>query len=313
MKLGELVGLATRDATLEALRWQNGLEASYTRGRVSRARPIRRQGGDAVRGHRAAARASRSGSAEKERKAAFYEPLVGAAAHALATVCDRVRYGTIPDRRGRRCDGAAGRDAGRQSRRAGPSLGRVPLDPAAACEWRREDARAQGRRARLVRKVADRVIALLGRWRRIRCCWRSAVAADLAVGDPVYRVASGASDRPDADVAGSSDCARVGLDGYGGGVLLFSRWRSSALGVVTVAALARRRARRPGWLVHVFLLYSLLALGDLLHHVWRIERAVRAGDLPARAAAVSALVGRDTDRMDARPAGARRSKASART
>jgi hypothetical protein len=32
MKLGELVGLVTREATLEALRWQNGLEASYTRG-----------------------------------------------------------------------------------------------------------------------------------------------------------------------------------------------------------------------------------------------------------------------------------------
>ena len=32
MKLGELVGLATRNATIEALRWQNGLEASYTRG-----------------------------------------------------------------------------------------------------------------------------------------------------------------------------------------------------------------------------------------------------------------------------------------
>ena len=32
MKLGELIGLATRHATLEALRWQNGLEASYTRG-----------------------------------------------------------------------------------------------------------------------------------------------------------------------------------------------------------------------------------------------------------------------------------------
>ena len=32
MKLGELIGRATRDATLEALRWQNGLEVSYTRG-----------------------------------------------------------------------------------------------------------------------------------------------------------------------------------------------------------------------------------------------------------------------------------------
>ena len=52
------------------------------------------------------------------------------------------------------------------------------------------------------------------------------------------------------------------------------------------------------WLVHAFLLYSLLALGDLLHHVWRIEAAVRAGDLPRARRAVSALVGRDTDRMD---------------
>ena len=32
MKLGEIIGVAVRDATLEALRWQNGLEASYTRG-----------------------------------------------------------------------------------------------------------------------------------------------------------------------------------------------------------------------------------------------------------------------------------------
>src|SRR4030095_14346719 len=32
VKLGEVIGRVTRDATLEALRWQNGLEASYTRG-----------------------------------------------------------------------------------------------------------------------------------------------------------------------------------------------------------------------------------------------------------------------------------------
>ncbi len=32
MKLGELIGVAVRQATMEALRWQNGLEASYTRG-----------------------------------------------------------------------------------------------------------------------------------------------------------------------------------------------------------------------------------------------------------------------------------------
>ena len=32
MKLGEIIGRATREATVEALRWQNGLEVSYTRG-----------------------------------------------------------------------------------------------------------------------------------------------------------------------------------------------------------------------------------------------------------------------------------------
>ena len=32
MKLGELIGRSVRQATQEALRWQNGLEPSYTRG-----------------------------------------------------------------------------------------------------------------------------------------------------------------------------------------------------------------------------------------------------------------------------------------
>ena len=34
VKLGELVGLAVRRATMECLRWQNGLEPSYTRSLV---------------------------------------------------------------------------------------------------------------------------------------------------------------------------------------------------------------------------------------------------------------------------------------
>jgi len=96
MKLGELIGLAVRDATIEALRWQNGLEASYTRG-VFHA--LGRFGvREAVIFDELA---PLLGDADlellkKNSKAAFYEPLVGAAAHALATTCDRVRYGTIP-------------------------------------------------------------------------------------------------------------------------------------------------------------------------------------------------------------------------
>jgi adenosylcobinamide amidohydrolase len=97
MKLGELVGLATRNATLEALRWQNGLEASYTRG-VFHA--LGRYGvKEATLFDDIAPLLSEPDLdlLKKNAKAAFYEPLVGSAAHALATVCDRVRYGTIPE------------------------------------------------------------------------------------------------------------------------------------------------------------------------------------------------------------------------
>ena len=96
MKLGELVGAATRNATVEALRWQNGLEASYTRGLFH---ALGRYGvKEATLFEDIAPRLSEPDLEllKKNAKAAFYEPLVGAAAHALATVCDRVRYGTIP-------------------------------------------------------------------------------------------------------------------------------------------------------------------------------------------------------------------------
>jgi adenosylcobinamide amidohydrolase len=96
MKLGELVGLATRRATMEALRWQNGLETSYTRG-VFHA--LGRYGVKEATVFEDIAPLLGEADLEllkKNAKSVFYEPLVGAAAHALATVCDRVRFGTIP-------------------------------------------------------------------------------------------------------------------------------------------------------------------------------------------------------------------------
>jgi adenosylcobinamide-phosphate synthase len=93
---------------------------------------------------------------------------------------------------------------------------------------------------------------------------------------------------------------RAGLDGYGGGVLLFVAlavlWTGGLGALVAVAASASP------WLgaaLHLFLLYSLLALGSLLRHGRRIETALRAGDLPGARAAVALLVGRDTEPMDA--------------
>jgi adenosylcobinamide amidohydrolase len=96
MKLGELIGRATRNATIEALRWQNGLEVSYTRG-VFHA--LGRYGVSEATVFDDVAPFLTDSDLEllkKNARAVFYEPLVGAAAHALATVCDRVRHGTIP-------------------------------------------------------------------------------------------------------------------------------------------------------------------------------------------------------------------------
>ena len=97
MKLGELVGLATRRATLEALRWQNGLELSYTRGIFH---ALGRYGLREVTIFDDLTPMLSESDLEllrKNAKAVFFEPLVGAAAHALAAVSDRVRHGTIPD------------------------------------------------------------------------------------------------------------------------------------------------------------------------------------------------------------------------
>jgi len=97
MKLGELVGLATRKATMEALRWQNGLEASYTRGvfhALGRYGVIEATFFDDIA---PLLDEPHLELLKKNAKAALFEPLVGAAAHALAAVCDRVRFGTLPE------------------------------------------------------------------------------------------------------------------------------------------------------------------------------------------------------------------------
>jgi adenosylcobinamide-phosphate synthase len=124
------------------------------------------------------------------------------------------------------------------------------------------------------------------------------VAADLAIGDPVYawhpvrligRVLTWLEGRLRA----------IGLDGYGGGILLFVLLSSIVLVITTAMFVAANGiSLRVAALLHVFVVYSLLALGDLVYHVRRIETAVQRGDLAQAREAVSLLVGRDTDRMD---------------
>jgi adenosylcobinamide amidohydrolase len=96
VKLGEIAGLAVRKATLEALRWQNGLEPSYTRGlfhALGRYGLREQTVFDDLAGRLSPADLE---LLRNNSKAAFYDPLAGAAAHALAAVFDRVRHQTLP-------------------------------------------------------------------------------------------------------------------------------------------------------------------------------------------------------------------------
>ena len=97
VKLGEIIGVAVKESIEEALRWQNGLEVSCTRGLFH---ALGRFGLTEARAMERLADllpASRYELLDKNRKAVFFEPGVGAAAYALAAVLDRVTCGTIPE------------------------------------------------------------------------------------------------------------------------------------------------------------------------------------------------------------------------
>jgi adenosylcobinamide-phosphate synthase len=126
----------------------------------------------------------------------------------------------------------------------------------------------------------------------------AAVSLDLLIGDPVY------SAHPirlmGATLSGLEKfLRRIGADGYVGGVVLLlllgTIWVGSTAGLLFELEKWNRTASLT---FHVFLAYSCLALHDLLRHAWSVESAARRGDLDGARAAISRLVGRDTDRMD---------------
>ncbi len=96
VKLGEMIGIAVRDATSEALRWQNGLEPSYTR---SLFHALGAHGLHESTFFEDIAPLLPPADLEllrKNAKSVFYEPHAAAAAYAIASILDRVRYGTLP-------------------------------------------------------------------------------------------------------------------------------------------------------------------------------------------------------------------------
>jgi adenosylcobinamide amidohydrolase len=97
VKLGELIGGAVRDAILEALRWQNGLEPSYTRSIFA---ALGRFGLREEKFFDQIAPLLTESDLEllgRNSKSVFYEPHVSAAAYAFAAVLDRARSSTLPE------------------------------------------------------------------------------------------------------------------------------------------------------------------------------------------------------------------------
>ena len=126
----------------------------------------------------------------------------------------------------------------------------------------------------------------------------AAVLLDLLIGDPVYpahpvRLMGWTLTRLEALLRA------LKLDGYVGGVLLFLALAGIWCGGTAWCILAALRWNH--WValaLELFLLYSLLAMRDLLRHGWSVELAVRQADLPEARCRISRLVGRDTDHMD---------------
>lgn len=94
-KLGELIGQTVLQATREALRWQNGLEPSYTRGLVHALKRFGFTEAGCLDALEQRLDPELYTLLQKNSKAVLYEPQATAAAYAFATVWDRVRYGTL--------------------------------------------------------------------------------------------------------------------------------------------------------------------------------------------------------------------------
>jgi adenosylcobinamide amidohydrolase len=95
-KLGELIGVTVRDATLEALRWQNGLEVSSTRLLFHALGRYGAREADFLTELAALLSERELELLKKNFQSVVYEPKVAAAAYAIAAVLDRIRVGTLP-------------------------------------------------------------------------------------------------------------------------------------------------------------------------------------------------------------------------
>jgi len=95
-KMGELLGTAVRAATRDALRWQNGLEPSFTRSLVHALRRFGFSESSFLEAMKARLSEAFLELLVKNKQAVLFEPQAAAAAYAFGAVLDRVRFGVLP-------------------------------------------------------------------------------------------------------------------------------------------------------------------------------------------------------------------------
>lgn len=96
VRTGELIGRAMRDATMEALRWQNGLEASYARSLFHALGVYGIKEETFLDDIAPLLTRSQLALLKANKKAVVFEPLVAASAFAIGSVLDRFRHGILP-------------------------------------------------------------------------------------------------------------------------------------------------------------------------------------------------------------------------
>lgn len=126
----------------------------------------------------------------------------------------------------------------------------------------------------------------------------AAILLDVLCGDPVYswhpirlmgRLLTWTETR----------LRSLGADGRLGGCALFVVLAVAGLGTaVTIPSVLYQLHVSLGILGHLFVVYSGLALGDLLKHGSQVDSAAERGDVGATRSAVAGLVGRDVDDAD---------------
>jgi adenosylcobinamide-phosphate synthase len=124
------------------------------------------------------------------------------------------------------------------------------------------------------------------------------VLLDFTIGDPVYPF------HPVRLIGKTLSVTerwlwKAGANGFVGGVLLFLILTGICVAVPSLL-LARIAvsSHLSAFVIEALLVYSLIALRDLLTHARRVEQAAARNDLETARFAISQLVGRDTARMD---------------